>query len=122
MARSNTGPAPADAVAEHAPAAPIGGAVTCEIVLGRRLGGRSMRAFEGFEAVEVADGGTCLVGRIADQAALHGLLATIRDLGVPLVSVRVLEARPGTRSEPGPDTQRCDPSKPSRSPSEPTAG
>ena len=30
---------------------------------------------------------TVLRGRVADQAALHGLLARLRDLGVPLISV-----------------------------------
>ena len=34
-----------------------------------------------------ADGTTVLRGRVADQAALHGLLHKLRDLGLPLVSV-----------------------------------
>ncbi len=34
-----------------------------------------------------ADGTTSLTGPIADQAALHGVLARIRDLGVVLLSV-----------------------------------
>jgi hypothetical protein len=33
------------------------------------------------------DGVTVLRGRVADQAALHGLLARLRDLGLPLLSV-----------------------------------
>ena len=37
------------------------------------------------------DGTTTLTGPVADQAALHGLLARIRDLGVPLISVAVVE-------------------------------
>ncbi len=32
-------------------------------------------------------GHTILIGEVADQAALHGLLARIRDLGVPLLLV-----------------------------------
>jgi len=32
-------------------------------------------------------------GVVADQAALHGLLARIRDLGLPLLSLRWLEGR-----------------------------
>ena len=33
------------------------------------------------------DGDTLLTGPVADQAALHGLLKKVRDLGMPLVSV-----------------------------------
>ena len=35
------------------------------------------------------DGTTSLTGAVADQAALHGLLTKIRDLGVTLISVAV---------------------------------
>jgi hypothetical protein len=35
-----------------------------------------------------ADGTTVLVGPVVDQAALHGVISRIRDLGVPLLSVR----------------------------------
>ena len=34
---------------------------------------------------------TVLTGLVVDQAALHGLLAKLRDLGLPLVSVSVSE-------------------------------
>ncbi len=38
------------------------------------------------------DGTTVLVGPVADQAALHGVIIRIRDLGLPLLSVsRVVE-------------------------------
>jgi hypothetical protein len=37
------------------------------------------------------DGTTCLTGAIADQAELHGLLSKIRDLGVTLISVEVVD-------------------------------
>lgn len=43
--------------------------------------------FEGLSIERQNDGTTLLVGPIADQAALHGVLARIRDLGVPLISV-----------------------------------
>lgn len=37
------------------------------------------------------DGTSTLTGPIADQAQLHGVLTRLRDLGVPLLSVRALE-------------------------------
>ena len=37
---------------------------------------------------------TLLAGQVTDQAALHGMLAKIRDLGLPLLSVTRLEASP----------------------------
>lgn len=38
-----------------------------------------------------ADGTTVLTGPVADQAHLHGVLARIRDLGVPLLSLRTAD-------------------------------
>ncbi len=43
--------------------------------------------FEGLTVTPKEDGTTLLSGPVADQAALHGLLRRIRDLGVPLLSV-----------------------------------
>ena len=37
-------------------------------------------------------GNTLLIGTIPDQAALHGLLVKIRDLGVPILSLQRLES------------------------------
>ena len=43
--------------------------------------------FEGMSLTHAADGTTALSGIVTDQAALHGLLQKLRDLGVPLISV-----------------------------------
>ena len=45
---------------------------------------------EGLAFTHEVDGTTTLTGPLADQAALHGVLNRMRDLGVPIVSVRRL--------------------------------
>jgi hypothetical protein len=47
--------------------------------------------FDGLEIAYTDDGETLLSGAVADQAALHGLLAKIRDLNMPLLSVVLVE-------------------------------
>ena len=44
--------------------------------------------FDGLQLTSDAAGRTIISGPVADQAALHGLLARIRDLGLPLLEVR----------------------------------
>lgn len=46
--------------------------------------------FNGLTISQAARGETVLVGAIVDQAALHGILAKIRDLGLPLLSVQII--------------------------------
>jgi hypothetical protein len=46
--------------------------------------------FDGLAIARGSDGTTVIGGPVADQAALHGLLQKIRDLGLPLTSVNHL--------------------------------
>ena len=43
--------------------------------------------FEGLTITLEDDGTTLLAGPVADQAALHGILKRVRDLGLPLLSI-----------------------------------
>ncbi len=47
--------------------------------------------FDDLRLTSDGDGTTAISGPVVDQAALHGLLAKIRDLGLPLLSVCRLE-------------------------------
>ena len=62
-----------------------------EIRLKGHLSHRWAARFEGLTITLEDDGNTLLTGPVADQAALHGLLKKVRDLGMPLVSVSPLE-------------------------------
>jgi hypothetical protein len=44
--------------------------------------------FDGLTLTHESDGTTVLAGSVVDQAALHGLLGNVRDLGLPLIAVR----------------------------------
>jgi hypothetical protein len=49
--------------------------------------------FDGLSFTHESDGTTLLAGLLADQAALHGVLNKIRDLGLPIISVQTLNAK-----------------------------
>lgn len=48
--------------------------------------------FDGLTITPQANGDTLLTGPVRDQAALFGLLAKVRDMGLPLLSVNRVEA------------------------------
>lgn len=59
-----------------------------EIVVKGHLDDHWTRRFGGLDMTLLPGGETVLAGPLADQAALHGVLAVICDLGLPLLSVR----------------------------------
>jgi hypothetical protein len=63
-----------------------------EIRLRGRLDPRWATWFDGMTLTTADDGTTALRGPVTDQAALHGLLQKVRDLGLPLLSVTSLDA------------------------------
>jgi hypothetical protein len=78
------------------------GAGRYEIRLKGRLSSRWAARFDGMTLSHDGDGTTVLHGPVVDQAALHGLLRKVRDLGLPLISV--------TRVGPvGPDAPAIEP-------------
>ena len=58
-----------------------------EIRLGGHLEARWATWFDGMTLSRTGDGSTVLTGPVVDQAALHGLLRRVRDLGLPLLAV-----------------------------------
>jgi hypothetical protein len=59
-----------------------------EIRVGGVLDARWSAWFDGLQVTGDPSGQTTIAGPVADQAALHGLLAKVRDLGLKLISVR----------------------------------
>ena len=55
-----------------------------------RLGSQWCDWFEDM-TITSEEGVTTITGKVADQAALHGLLIRVRDLGLPLISVKRVE-------------------------------
>jgi len=61
--------------------------------------GRQWEDWFGSLTITLEDNGdTLITGPVVDQAALHGLLKKVRDLGMPLISVRGVE--PGQADAP----------------------
>ncbi|GAA1953463.1 hypothetical protein [Microbacterium deminutum] len=71
-------PAPGDAEADR-----------YEIRVNGRLDRRWSDWFGGFTLINQSDGTTTLIGSVVDQAALHGLLRRVGDLGVTLISLNI---------------------------------
>lgn len=63
-----------------------------EIRVQGQIGQTWSRWFDGLTVEETEDGSTVLCGDLPDQAALHGLLNKVRDLGMTLLSVQRFDA------------------------------
>jgi hypothetical protein len=69
-----------------------------EIRLNGHLDTRWSAWFDGLNLNNESDGTTLIHGPVVDQAALHGLLQKVRDVGLPLVSVNKVEPEQPTVS------------------------
>ena len=69
-----------------------------QVRLKGHLGSQWTDWFEGLTITLEDNGDTLLTGPVVDQAALHGLLKKVRDLGMPLLSVARIE--PGLAGAP----------------------
>ena len=81
---------------------PRDGSGRYEIRVKGHLDSRWAGWFDGFSLTRAGDGTTVLAGFVVDQAALHGVLRKLGDLGLPIVSVTPADARePATRTTGG---------------------
>jgi hypothetical protein len=76
--------------AEHASTPDLQPSGRYAIRIKGHLDQRWMEWFDGLSFTHDSDGTTLLRGALADQAALHGVLNKIRDLGLPIISVQTL--------------------------------
>ena len=70
---------------------PASNAPYYEIRLKGHLEARWVQWFEGLTITLEENGNTLLSGPLADQAALHGILKKVRDLGLTLLSVNFVD-------------------------------
>ena len=76
-------------------------AAVYQLRLEGHLGAQWADWFGGMAVTLEENGETLLTGRVADQAALFGLLKKVRDLGMPLLSVNRIEPDPAIRMDDG---------------------
>jgi hypothetical protein len=81
-----------------------------EIRVQGRLGRRWDAWFDGLDLTTEDDGTTVIRGPVVDQAALHGVLQKLRDLGIPLVSLEAIsQGSPNDDTDLTDDPNRNDP-------------
>ena len=74
--------------------------VQYEIRIKGHLGPRWTAWFDGLSVTDEDDGTTVIRGFVVDQAALHGLLQKLRDVGIPLLSLRQVTPEPPEGNQP----------------------
>ena len=74
-------------------------AIVYQIRLKGHLSHQWTEWFEGLTITLEEDGNTLLTGTVVDQAALHGILKKVRDLGMPLLSLNSIEPSPQDMSD-----------------------
>ncbi len=67
--------------------------VQYELRLKGHLEARWAAWFGGLSLTQESDGTTVIRGAVIDQAALHGLLSKVRDLGLPLIAVTQVDPK-----------------------------
>ena len=84
-----TGPSPPESASRTG--ARTGTAVYYQIRVQGHLDDTWSEWFEGLTITRLANGETALGGYLVDQAALHGVLIKVRDLGLPLLGVILMD-------------------------------
>lgn len=84
---------------------PDGHAENFRIQLKGHLGPAWSERFGGLKITNTQSGETILEGPIADQAQLHGILASIRDLNLTLISVTRIESEDSAANDQFSDVQ-----------------
>ena len=64
------------------------------------LGQQWINWFDGLTITLEEDGNTLLSGPVLDQSAMHGILKKIRDLGMPLLSVKPIDSDSVAKPDP----------------------
>jgi hypothetical protein len=78
-----------------------------ELRVGRHQDDRWAEWFGDLTMTREPDGTTTMRGPVADQAALHGILIKIRDLGMVLLAVRRIDVAPPARTDNAAATVPC---------------
>ena len=84
---------------KHSPESDADQLVVYQIRLKGHLSRQRMDWFEGLIITLEDNGDTLMTGTVIDQAALHGILKKVRDLGMPLLSLNSIEPSPNDTSD-----------------------